>query len=185
VVPSAVKHPVESLPICGERDADHDQILDPCDACPNEPENYNGIEDEDGCPETRLVLPYESIGPLPAIDFGATGAQPSPAGMKALDTVAMTLLEDPAIDRAAVLGQEARGLAVMDLLVKKGVDRERLEAHAVGEGRLVDARVLRRSGWDWFRWNGTDVVPGDAAPVGSRPTSPRVCEQPFPPCRPK
>ena len=183
VAPSAAQHHVESLPLCDDRDADHDQILDACDACPNEPENYNGIADDDGCPEIRLVLPYESIGPLPVIELGATG-QPSPAGMNALDTVATTLLEDPAIDRAAVLGQDARALALLELLVKKGIDRERLEAHALVESRLVEVRVLRRSGWDWLRWNGTEIVRGDAAPVGSRPTSPRVCDRPVPPCRP-
>lgn len=32
-------------------DRDNDGLADPEDDCPDDPENYNGIEDEDGCPE--------------------------------------------------------------------------------------------------------------------------------------
>ncbi len=33
------------------RDSDNDGILDKYDACPNEPEDFDGYEDEDGCPD--------------------------------------------------------------------------------------------------------------------------------------
>ena len=33
------------------KDSDGDGLLDPDDKCPNEPENKNGVQDEDGCPE--------------------------------------------------------------------------------------------------------------------------------------
>ncbi|HMT27510.1 MAG TPA: PKD domain-containing protein, partial [Candidatus Absconditabacterales bacterium] len=36
------------------QDADGDGILDSDDACPTVPENYNGVEDLDGCPEIGL-----------------------------------------------------------------------------------------------------------------------------------
>lgn len=36
-------------PAPGDRDGDG--ILDPDDACPDDPEDFDGIEDEDGCPE--------------------------------------------------------------------------------------------------------------------------------------
>lgn len=32
-------------------DADGDGFLDPEDSCPEEPENYNGFQDDDGCPD--------------------------------------------------------------------------------------------------------------------------------------
>lgn len=32
-------------------DRDYDRILDPDDACPDEPEDYDGFEDTDGCPD--------------------------------------------------------------------------------------------------------------------------------------
>lgn len=36
----------------GAGDADGDGILDPDDACPNDPEDKDGFEDSDGCPDT-------------------------------------------------------------------------------------------------------------------------------------
>ncbi|MCA9695457.1 MAG: OmpA family protein, partial [Myxococcales bacterium] len=35
----------------GEKDSDGDGYLDSQDGCPYDPENFNGFEDEDGCPE--------------------------------------------------------------------------------------------------------------------------------------
>lgn len=35
------------------KDLDQDQIPEPLDACPREPESRNGYEDEDGCPDQR------------------------------------------------------------------------------------------------------------------------------------
>lgn len=43
----AVRGFVEAAP--GDRDGDG--ILDPVDKCPDQPENYNGFQDEDGCPD--------------------------------------------------------------------------------------------------------------------------------------
>jgi outer membrane protein OmpA-like peptidoglycan-associated protein len=37
---------------CQAPDSDRDGILDPQDACPNEPEDEDGFEDADGCPDT-------------------------------------------------------------------------------------------------------------------------------------
>lgn len=36
-------------------DTDGDQIVDPADRCPTEPENHDGFEDQDGCPDRRGV----------------------------------------------------------------------------------------------------------------------------------
>src|SRR3954467_171051 len=36
-------------PAPGDRDGDG--YLDPADKCPDQPENYNGFQDEDGCPD--------------------------------------------------------------------------------------------------------------------------------------
>ena len=40
---------------CPDPDNDHDRILDVNDKCPNEPETYNGVKDDDGCPDKGLV----------------------------------------------------------------------------------------------------------------------------------
>jgi OmpA-OmpF porin, OOP family len=36
---------------CPDRDPDHDTIVGDADRCPNEPETWNGFEDDDGCPD--------------------------------------------------------------------------------------------------------------------------------------
>jgi len=45
-------------------DSDNDGIFNVFDACPTEAENYNGYEDQDGCPETSTG-PVVSINKLP------------------------------------------------------------------------------------------------------------------------
>jgi len=42
---------VEAAPKPAPGDRDGDGYLDPEDACPDEPENFNGFKDEDGCPD--------------------------------------------------------------------------------------------------------------------------------------
>ncbi|MEZ4322832.1 MAG: hypothetical protein R3F61_35520 [Myxococcota bacterium] len=40
----------------GPRDSDRDGFVDKVDACPNEPETLNGLDDDDGCPDKRPTL---------------------------------------------------------------------------------------------------------------------------------
>jgi len=42
-------------------DSDGDGILDPEDACPLEPEDFDGFEDADGCPEDAFIKPPEEL----------------------------------------------------------------------------------------------------------------------------
>lgn len=46
---STSMQPVEQVPSSGDRDGDG--ILDNDDMCPDEPEDRDGFEDADGCPE--------------------------------------------------------------------------------------------------------------------------------------
>jgi len=61
--------------------ADGDKIPDPIDECPNIPEDYNGIQDSDGCPEPpsqclgencTLVSPNCNKCPCQYADFSNT-----------------------------------------------------------------------------------------------------------------
>jgi OmpA-OmpF porin, OOP family len=52
--PAPAPLPPPEAPPPGPIDSDGDGIPDHLDACPNEPENFNGFEDDDGCPETDL-----------------------------------------------------------------------------------------------------------------------------------
>ncbi len=43
---------VPEIPHTEEPDADHDGVPDEADQCPNEPEDLDGYQDDDGCPDT-------------------------------------------------------------------------------------------------------------------------------------
>jgi hypothetical protein len=51
-----------------DTDADDDGIDDADDECPNDPEIFNGFEDEDGCPDEAPVVQED---PEPALDTDA------------------------------------------------------------------------------------------------------------------
>ena len=46
---------------CPDLDNDEDGILDVCDQCPNEPETYNGTDDDDGCADQAHVIVVHDI----------------------------------------------------------------------------------------------------------------------------
>jgi hypothetical protein len=53
-------------------DRDHDGIPDRCDCCPDKPEVYQGMDDEDGCPDAcHLYIGGEP--PEPTITPGPCG----------------------------------------------------------------------------------------------------------------
>jgi OmpA-OmpF porin, OOP family len=69
----------------GDRDSDndHDRILDSNDKCPNEPETYNGVEDDDGCPDRSAFvrpIPQTRLPPDPILfDEGSAKIRPDTA----------------------------------------------------------------------------------------------------------
>ena len=65
-------------------DRDQDRIADANDMCPDEPETYNGTEDEDGCPDRGSVVVRENRlmleeSPEADVDAAASGAAAPPA----------------------------------------------------------------------------------------------------------
>ena len=62
-------------------DTDADTFLDGIDACPLAPENFNGVQDNDGCPDasgTEIDVKPSSINPrakgvIPVVVFGSFG----------------------------------------------------------------------------------------------------------------
>jgi outer membrane protein OmpA-like peptidoglycan-associated protein len=130
--PPAPPHPTPRLP-----DRDGDGIPDALDKCPDQPETYNGFEDEDGCPD-RSHCGFIAGAPqiLDQVFFAAREAKIAPASRPILDAIAATLLGNPQILRTAIEGhtdgREPRGLglrraeAVAAYLRAKGVAAERL-----------------------------------------------------------
>ncbi len=53
------------------KDGDGDGILDAEDNCPAEPEDMDGRDDRDGCPEATPGAPMVDGGAAPSVDAGA------------------------------------------------------------------------------------------------------------------
>jgi outer membrane protein OmpA-like peptidoglycan-associated protein len=151
------------LTLCEVRDTDGDLILDDADLCPTEPENYNGLEDEDGCPDRgRVVVTDTVIEVLDKVYFETDSAEVRPLSYPLLDAVAATLEGNPDLLLLEVQGhaddREAdavrlsgrRGLAVRNYLVDKGIGLRRFDVVGYGADHPQDpagsdqARALNR-----------------------------------------
>ncbi|CAN5681429.1 hypothetical protein BH11MYX1_BH11MYX1_08150 [soil metagenome] len=113
-------------------DRDNDGIRDDLDKCPDDPETYNGFQDDDGCPDTladapptlpdttqgctkehstdamdcpNVVIVHDgTIDTLRSIEFEFDKAVIEKRSLEVLDKVARALLDNPAIDLVEVQG---------------------------------------------------------------------------------
>ncbi len=120
-------------------DSDGDRIPDESDACPLEAEVYNGVDDEDGCPDCgALMLLVDWAQPAVWFDRGVDALRPD--NVQALETVVEALAANAAVEQVACLGTASleepgperlarnRAQAVLEALVARGVAPERLVA---------------------------------------------------------
>lgn len=143
-------------------DADADGIASYNDLCPAEPERFNGIDDDDGCPERgRVVTPPRDTEILQRVLFKPGRATLDKAGAADIDRVVELLDRYPTLlvvdveghtDRLEPRAQalsEARARTVRDALIAHGAEPDRLVA--VGRGsdtpheggkRELDRRVV-------------------------------------------
>jgi OOP family OmpA-OmpF porin len=136
-------------------DNDKDRILDKDDKCPNEPETYNGYQDEDGCPDKgRVVVHKGRIEILDKIYFETNKAVIKPVSFPILNAIAATLKGNPQILLVEIQGHadergsdshnmkltDARAKSVRRYLINKGVTPKRLIGKGYGETRPVDKR---------------------------------------------
>jgi outer membrane protein OmpA-like peptidoglycan-associated protein len=134
-------------------DVDRDAIVDADDRCPNEPEAYNGLDDDDGCPDRgRVIVTDSAIMILDRVYFESDRATIRPASYAILDATAATLLGNADITLLEIQGHtDARGddksnlelsgrraSAVKQYLVAKGVAEGRLSAQGYGETQPID-----------------------------------------------
>ena len=134
---------------CPEKDNDNDGIEDANDKCPNDAETYNGVEDGDGCPEKEatVFITKEKIVITEKIFFASNKANILPKSDPLLNSVAEVMKKFPNVKKVRIDGHtddvgddtknqvlsEKRAKAVLDALVKRGVDKHRLEAKGFGE----------------------------------------------------
>ena len=163
-------------------DRDHDGIPNECDACPDEPENYNGICDEDGCPD-KCTLPVGGgvVALSPVLLFGKQSSKLSTLAQPLADDVINTMVKhSDVLDLVAIVGHAsrdeadgealalARATTVKQSLVAGGVDAGHLVVHAVGTrdpsddkdealNRRVSFVVLRAEGREQFRVHGDAI----------------------------
>jgi OOP family OmpA-OmpF porin len=135
---------------CPDPDNDHDGIPDAKDKCPNQPETFNNFKDDDGCPDGP---PLVSLGETDDKVFMAEHINffPGPGGKQQLTTNSHMLLglvarvlknhAEVAKVRIDVHGKEAskeitqeRGEAVLNALVRDGIDGQRLKVAGLGPG---------------------------------------------------
>jgi len=126
-------------------DSDGDGFIDSVDKCPNEPENKNGFEDEDGCPDTMPEAVKKFTGVIKGIEFENNKAEIRSTSGPMLDEAAALLNKYPTLKVMVVGhtdssgGHEAnvelsrrRAEAVKTYLLDRGVDAERILTR--GEG---------------------------------------------------
>jgi outer membrane protein OmpA-like peptidoglycan-associated protein len=129
--------------------------LDKDDKCPNEPETYNGFEDEDGCPDKGRVIVHKGrIEILDKIYFETDKAIIKPVSYPILNAIAATMQGNPQILQIEIQGHadergsdshnmkltDARANSVRNYLINKAVSSNRLLAKGFGETRPVDKR---------------------------------------------
>lgn len=136
---------------CPDPDNDKDGIPDVDDACPNDPEDKDGNEDQDGCPEEEpkgpVIIQGNEILIFEKVQFATGSAKILPASDSILDAVSKTLKEHPEFTLVEVQGHadsraddkynlnltKQRAKAVMDALVKRGVEASRIRSMGFGE----------------------------------------------------
>ncbi len=121
------------------RDLDGDGYPDADDQCPEEPEDINGIDDDDGCPDRA----HEEEGAFVILDvivFDDGSAEPAGRHGPVLDAIVETLEGNPEIELLEVRGHRAgpddgagglglrRAEAVIDRLRAEGITPDRLRA---------------------------------------------------------
>lgn len=140
---------------CPEKDNDLDGIPDVVDACPNQRESFNGYLDEDGCPDdapSRVRVEKTHIVIDDKIFFEVNKTVIQVISYELLQEIAAVIVDHPEITRIRVEGHtdadgsdaynlnlsQGRAEAVVDFLIRAGVEAERLEPVGYGESRPID-----------------------------------------------
>jgi outer membrane protein OmpA-like peptidoglycan-associated protein len=126
-------------------DSDGDGFIDAKDKCPNEPENKNGFEDDDGCPDEIPVAVQKFTGVIKGIEFDNGKATVRSVSKPTLDEASGILNQYPSL-KVMIVGHTdnvgkrefnldlsaKRAAAVKAYMVERGVDPERILTR--GEG---------------------------------------------------
>ena len=136
---------------CPIKDRDKDGIRDSKDKCPDKPETYNGVKDDDGCPDGKatVIITEESVQINEKVFFATGKADIKRRSFSLLNTLAATLKRYPQITKIRVEGHtddvgsdasnldlsKRRAKSVREYLIGKGVKPKRLSSEGYGESR--------------------------------------------------
>ncbi|MCP4600085.1 MAG: OmpA family protein [Proteobacteria bacterium] len=156
---------------CPDPDNDKDTILDVVDKCPMIPEDFDEFEDGDGCPEegpgkATVKITDSQLLISSKIYFDFDKATIKEVSYPILDAIAETLKENPILKKIQIEGHtdndgteeynqnlsNERANSVMNYLIGKGIDKERLTYKGYGfskpkasnrteEGKAINRRV--------------------------------------------
>lgn len=137
---------------CPETDADNDGIPDKEDACPLMPGDRNPDPKKNGCKKRQhLVETKSGLELLDTIKFDTAKATIKPESFPILDEVVSVLKDGPDV-KMGIYGHtdsrgsremninlsKARAASVVNYLVNKGIDRNRLKSDGFGPDKPVD-----------------------------------------------
>jgi outer membrane protein OmpA-like peptidoglycan-associated protein len=137
-------------------DSDGDGFVDPKDKCPNEPENKNGFEDDDGCPDEIPAEVKRFTGVIKGIEFENGKSAIRSVSRPLLDEAAGILNQHPTL-KVMIVGHtdnvgsrafnhtlsEKRAAAVKAYLAERGVDPERILTHGDGPDSPIASNKTR------------------------------------------
>jgi len=140
------------IPAAGreDQDPDRDRIFGTADQCPNEPETYNGINDHDGCPDSKAAFLKDRLVIDERIFFIYDQATLLPEGKANLDELASFYtrtgydwkalrVQGHADSRGSEPYNEElslrRAAAVKSYLASAGIPEEMIDVEGYGETR--------------------------------------------------
>ena len=139
-------------------DRDGDGILDQYDKCPDEPETFNGISDDDGCPDRgRVVVSQSRLEILDKIFFRHNSSEIQAPSLPILDATAAALKGNPQITQVELQGHacapesrarelgERRAVSVRDQLIRRGIAGHRLLARSYDSDRPLSTPPTAQS----------------------------------------
>jgi outer membrane protein OmpA-like peptidoglycan-associated protein len=137
---------------CPDPDNDRDAIGDTVDRCPDAPEVVNGVEDDDGCPDESLArVERGRVEYVDQLRFFFNSVRITPESGPVLRDIARLLAAHPEFaviyveGHADSIGDEhynfrlsfLRARAVIDALVRFGVDRSRFVPAGYGQAQPI------------------------------------------------
>jgi outer membrane protein OmpA-like peptidoglycan-associated protein len=143
-------------------DRDNDGITDDRDQCPDQPETYNGVTDEDGCPErgpALVQLQGDQIRILQQVNFATNSDRiVGRRSFQVLDAVAAILTAHPEFANVEIQGHtdnrgdaernrdlsNRRALSVRAYLISRGIAEGRLTARGFGPDRPIESNATAR-----------------------------------------